>query len=65
MVTKKGLALTGYLAALAGLSWLDQAPYDLAPKAGAGTSSRFASGGGEKERLKEDTEEPRRHEPGD
>jgi hypothetical protein len=62
-VTKKGLALTGYLAAVAGLWWLDQAAYDLAPSAGAGSSSRSASGGGAKERTKEATEEPRRHEP--
>ena len=65
VVTKKGLALTGYLAAFAGLWWLDQAPYDLAPGTGAGSSSRFTSGGGAKERTKEATEEPRPHEPGD
>jgi hypothetical protein len=64
-VTKKGLALTGYLAGLAGLSWLDQALYHPAPAARARSSSRLASGGEAIERTKEATEEPRRHEPGD
>jgi hypothetical protein len=63
--TEKGLALTGYLAALVGLWWLDQTPYDVAPSTGAGSSSRSASGGGTKERTKEATDEPRRHDQGD
>ncbi len=60
-VVKKGLTLTGYLAALGGLWWLDQALYDDTPSStGTRSDTRSASGGGPKERTKEATKEPGR-----
>ncbi len=60
-VIKKGLTFTGYLAALGGLSWLDQALYDdTSSSTGTRSDTRSASGGGAKERAKEATKEPGR-----
>ena len=62
-VMKKGLTFTGYLAALGGIWWLDQALYDDTPSStGTRSDTRSASGGEPKERTKEATIEPGRGE---
>jgi hypothetical protein len=64
-VTRKGLALTGCLALLGGLWWLDQTYDDGGLSTGSGSAPQSASGSGTKERSKDSSDEPRRHEPGD